>query len=138
MQTGSGLAAIAAALGAAPRRGPRHHRHHAQSAEAAEATERELAAVREQLAQRDAADAARVCEGVLREVPRPWRPDPAMEADAASSRTRRLRGASTACSRSPWRPEGGDAEDARRDGTPRRRRPHRHRSPVGAAFRRDA
>ena len=86
------------------RRGPRRGSHEEalatiatmrKRAEAAEATERELAAVREQLAQRDAADAARAREGVLAKhrdrgalTPR-WRPTP------PSSRTSR---------RSPRRP----------------------------------
>lgn len=84
MQTEQQLAAIAAALGAGS-----HEEALAtiatmrKRAEAAEATERELAAVREQLAQRDAADAARAREGVLAKHRDRGALTPAMEADAA-------------------------------------------------------
>lgn len=84
MQTEQQLAAIAAALGAGS-----HEEALAtiatmrKRAEAAEATERELAAVREQLAQRDAADAARAREGVLARHRDRGALTPAMEADAA-------------------------------------------------------
>lgn len=84
MQTEQQLAAIAAALGAgSPEEALATIATMRKRAEAAETAERELAAVREQLAQRDAAAAAQARETVLAKHRTRGALTPAMEADSA-------------------------------------------------------
>lgn len=84
MQTEQQLAAIAAALGAgSPEEALATIATMRKRAEAAEAAERELAAVRAELAQRDAAAAAQARETVLSKHRTRGALTPAMEADSA-------------------------------------------------------
>jgi hypothetical protein len=84
MQTEQQLAAIAAALGAgSPEEALATIATMRKRAEAAETAERELAAVREQLAQRDAAAATQARETVLAKHRTRGALTPAMEADSA-------------------------------------------------------